>query len=67
MIIEHFIGEIVPHITALLELIGIIIVVIGALIAAYRLVTSKFDINNSKIQMDFAKALSFSLEFKLAS
>lgn len=67
MIIEHFIGEVVPHITALLELIGITIVVIGALTAAFKLVKSKFDINNSKIQMDFAKALAFSLEFKLAS
>ncbi|MBP7725041.1 MAG: DUF1622 domain-containing protein [Leptotrichiaceae bacterium] len=67
MIVEHFIRAIVPHITSFLELIGITIVVIGALKAAYELIKSKFDINGSKMQMNFAKALAFSLEFKLAS
>ena len=65
--IEHLISVMVPHITAFLELIGILIVVIGAVKAAYKLIKAGFDINNSKIQMDFAKALAFSLEFKLAS
>ena len=65
--IEHFIELTVPHITSFLELVGIIIVTIGALKVIYELIKSKFDVNNSKIQMDFAKALSFSLEFKLAS
>ena len=67
MIVEHVIRAIVPHITSFLELIGITIVVIGALKAAYELIKSKFDINGSKMQMNFAKALAFSLEFKLAS
>ena len=65
--IEHFIELTVPHITSFLELVGIIIVTIGALKVIYELIKSKFDVNNSKIQMDFAKALAFSLEFKLAS
>lgn len=65
--IEHLIEHIVPYITSLLELIGIIIVVIGAGRAFFYLAKSKFNVDNSKIQMDFAKAIAFSLEFKLAS
>lgn len=57
----------VTNIARALELIGVIIVAIGAAKAIFKLVKTKYDLYDSKIRIDFAKALTFSLEFKLAS
>ena len=65
--LEHLTEMMVTHIARGLELIGVIIVAIGAAKALFKLVRTKYDLYDSKIRIDFAKALTFSLEFKLAS
>lgn len=57
----------VTQIARVLEIIGVIVVAIGAGKAIFKLVRTKYDLYDSKIRIDFAKALTFSLEFKLAS
>ena len=64
---EHLTEILVTYIARILELIGVIIVAIGAGKAVFKLVRTKYDLYDSKIRIDFAKALTFSLEFKLAS
>lgn len=65
--LEHLTEIMVTYIARGLELIGVIIVAIGAAKAIFKLVRTKYDLYDSKIRIDFAKALTFSLEFKLAS
>ena len=65
--VEHLTEMMVTYIARGLELIGVIIVAIGAAKALFKLVRTKYDLYDSKIRIDFAKALTFSLEFKLAS
>ncbi len=67
MYMEHMTELLVTNIARALELIGVIIVAIGAAKAIFKLVKTKYDLYDSKIRIDFAKALTFSLEFKLAS
>lgn len=67
MYMEHITELLVTNIARALELIGVIIVAIGAAKAIFKLVKTKYDLYDSKIRIDFAKALTFSLEFKLAS
>ena len=67
LIFEHTMEILIRYIATFLEMIGVIIVTIGAVIAIFRLIKTKFDLYDSKIRIDFAKALTFSLEFKLAS
>ena len=67
MYMEHMTELLVTYIARGLELIGVIIVAIGAGKAIFKLVRTKYDLYDSKIRIDFAKALTFSLEFKLAS
>ncbi|RRD38860.1 DUF1622 domain-containing protein [Leptotrichia sp. OH3620_COT-345] len=67
MIIGHIMEKVIPYITGTLEMTGVMIIAIATIKAVYYLIKSKFDINNSIIRIEFAKALTFSLEFKLGS
>ncbi len=67
LVIEEFLVKIIPYITSSLELVGIIIIVLGSLEAVLRLILSKFNFGEENLKINFAKALSLSLEFKLAA
>lgn len=67
MIIEHFLEAIIPYITASLEAIGVFIIVIGAIRGIFRFTKNFVSINKQDVSIDFAKAMSLSLEFKLAA
>jgi len=67
LIIENFLIKIIPYISSSLELVGITIIVLGSLEAVFRLIMSKFDFGEENLKINFAKALSLSLEFKLAA
>lgn len=67
MIIQTFLEAVIPYITSTLELIGVIIIVIGAIRALINVVTSKFNFDDHIFGVRFAKSMSLSLEFKLAA
>lgn len=67
MIIQTFLEAVIPYITGTLELIGVIIIVIGAIRALVNVVKSKFNFDDHIFGVRFAKAMSLSLEFKLAA
>ncbi len=58
---------IVPIASEFLELVGVVIVIIGSLNSLFKLIKSKFDMNDVKIKLHLIKALELSLEFKLAA
>ncbi len=67
MIIEHFLEMIIPYITGSLESIGVFIITIAALRGIFQFVKNGFDFKDDDVAIDFAKAMSLSLEFKLAA
>ncbi len=58
---------IIPYAITALELIGVIIIIIGALKAVFRLIISKFNLDDVNIKLILAKSLELGLEFKLAA
>lgn len=58
---------IIPYTTQILELIGVIIIMLGAAEAIYHLVIGRFNLENVAIKLKLAKALELALEFKLAA
>lgn len=67
MYIEHFLELIIPSITAILELIGILIIIFSSSKAIIDLIKNRLDFSKDEIKIKLAKALAFSLEFKLAA
>ncbi len=67
MIIEHFLEFIIPYITGSLESIGVFIITIAAIRGIYQFFKNGFDFKDDDVAIDFAKAMSLSLEFKLAA
>lgn len=67
MIIEEFLMKVIPYISGSLEIIGVLIISLGSLEAIYRLIKSKFNFGDESLKINLAKALTLSLEFKLAA
>nr|WP_300001823.1 DUF1622 domain-containing protein [Tissierella sp.] len=67
MIIDAFLETIIPYITSILELIGVMIISIASVRSIIKFFINKFNFSDDKIGVDFAKAMSLSLEFKLAA
>ncbi|MDX9916760.1 MAG: DUF1622 domain-containing protein [Gudongella sp.] len=67
MAIEHFLEFVVPYITSSLELIGVAIIAIAAARALFQFFKNGFDFRGDDVAIDFAKAMTLSLEFKLAA
>lgn len=58
---------IIPILASLIESVGVIIIVYGCIKALSMFAKDGFDLNISKPKLELAKALAFSLEFKLAA
>jgi uncharacterized membrane protein len=67
MEIEHVIEEGVTYIIHLLEAMGILVILIGAVKAFIRYCKNAFRFSDHDLKVDLAKALAFALEFKLGS
>lgn len=67
MIIEHFLEAIIPYITGSLEAMGVAIITIAAIRSLFKFFQNGFDFKDDSVAIDFAKAMSLSLEFKLAA
>ncbi len=67
MEIMDFLEIVVPYICAILDAIGILIILIAAVAAVVKIIKSRFDWNAAEPKIEFARALAYSLEFKLAA
>ncbi|MGL4344436.1 MAG: DUF1622 domain-containing protein [Cellulosilyticaceae bacterium] len=65
--LEHMIAEFLPVIIHLLEVMGIIILTIGAFKAFFHYLRSLIAEDNYAIKHEFASSLAMALEFKLAA
>ena len=65
--LEHLIETILPHIIALIELIGIFIVTVGTLRAFWYYLLNLFHIRQYKVKHELANSLATGLEFKMAA
>ena len=65
--LEHAIGTIVPIGVHTLELMGIIIIFVGAIKAFYKYALSLISKTSYPIKVEFAKALTLALEFKMGA
>lgn len=65
--IEHFLEKILPYIIGSLEFIGAAIISIAAIRSVFNLLKNKFNFSDDKVAIKFIKAMSLSLEFKLAA
>ncbi len=59
--------QIIPNLAAIIELIGVVIVVYGVIRSLYLFIFSGGNLMASDPKLDLAKALAYSLEFKLAA
>ena len=65
--IEYFVDFITPIAVHSLELMGIIIIIIGAIKAFYKFILNILTKNNYPIKVEFAQSLTLALEFKLGA
>lgn len=59
--------QIIPNLAAIIELIGVVVVVYGVIRSLYLFISSGGNLMASDPKLDLAKALAYSLEFKLAA
>ena len=59
--------QIIPNLAAIIELIGVVVVVYGVIRSLYLFIFSGGNLMASDAKLDLAKALAYSLGFKLAA
>lgn len=67
MIIHDLLEAIIPYITGSLEAIGVFIITLAAVRGIYEFLKNGFNFRDDEVAINFAKAMSLSLEFKLAA
>lgn len=67
LVIDKLLESIVPYITGTLEFIGVTIITVESIRAIVSFIKNKFDFQEDRIGVEFARAMSLSLEFKLAA
>lgn len=67
MIIHNLLEIIIPYITGSLEAIGIFIITLSAMRGLVKFIRNSFNFCDDEVAISFAKAMSLSLEFKLAA
>ncbi|MCR1950941.1 MULTISPECIES: DUF1622 domain-containing protein [unclassified Clostridium] len=65
--IEHFVELVTPFAIHLLESMGILIIIVGAVKAFYKFILNIITRNNYPIKVEFAQSLTLALEFKLGA
>lgn len=67
MIIHELLESIIPYITGSLEAIGVFIITLAAIRGIFEFFKNRFNFLDDDVAISFAKAMSLSLEFKLAA
>ena len=65
--LSNFVEAITPIAIHLLESMGILIIIVGAIKAFYKFVLNIITKNNFPIKVEFAQSLTLALEFKLGA
>lgn len=65
--LENILNTIAPLVIVFLEVIGIIIILYGAIAAIYNFTLHKFDLRENKTKILLGEAFSLALEFKLGA
>lgn len=66
MIFEHLLEVIVPYIARAVEIVGVIIIFLGAVKGLYLFIKNGFNFGDTKVAVELTKAMSLSLSFLLA-
>lgn len=67
MIIHELLESIIPYITGSLEAVGVFIITLAAVRGIIQFFRTRFNFLDDDVAISFAKAMSLSLEFKLAA
>ncbi|UJF16118.1 DUF1622 domain-containing protein [Jeotgalibaca sp. MA1X17-3] len=67
MSLHNILIEVIPVLAAIVESIGIIVIIYGVLRSAFLFIKSGGNLMASNPKMELARALAYSLEFKLAA
>lgn len=67
MIFEHLLEVIVPYIARAVEIVGVIIIFLGAVKGLYLFIKNGFNFGDTKVAVELTKAMSLSLSFLLAA
>lgn len=65
--LSHFLEAIIPIVIHLLEAMGVIIILIGAIMAFWKYGCNLITRTNYPIKIQFAQALTLALEFKMGA
>ena len=67
MDLHNLLNLVVPLISSVLELIGVILIAFGSLKALIDLIKSRFNLGNENTKLSLAQSLALALEFKMGA
>lgn len=67
MNLHHLLEIIIPNLASIMEIIGVIMIIYGVVRSLYLFFKAKGNLMVSNPKLDLARALEYSLEFKLAA
>ncbi len=67
MIIEHYLGIIIPYMAGSLEAVGVFIIALAGIKALILFIKAGFNFGDEHVAVELAKAMSLALSFKLAA
>ena len=65
--LHNLLNLVVPLISSVLELIGVILIAFGSLKALIDLIKSRFNLGNEDTKLSLAQSLALALEFKMGA
>ncbi len=65
--IHHILVYIVPLVSSLLELLGVMIISFGTFKAVWSLIRSRFNVGNADTKLSLAQSMALALEFKMGA
>lgn len=65
--IHHLLVLIVPVVSSILEMLGVIIIVFGTTKAVWSLIRSRFNVGNADTKLSLAQSMALALEFKMGA
>lgn len=67
MDLHSMLVRVIPNLAAIIEIIGVLVIIYGVIRSIYFFLLSRGNLMASDPKLDLAKALAYSLEFKLAA
>lgn len=67
MDLHHLLVRFIPNLASIIEIIGVLVIIYGVVRSLYLFVVAKGNLMASNPKLDLARALEYSLEFKLAA